>query len=490
MPGFNIRKHLKAYVKYNLKNGQKIVPGSLIFREKQPKDPGIWREVNMVKCCTGGGGGVNCAGGGFWVDVIDREFYNYPISTCVGNDCSVYYFTQGNDGDIEPHFLKFTSGGDLVWSAPYEESQYRDNQSIKAIPDNSGAIAVREDTLINLSAEDGSIVWHKSWGENDYVYINGVTFNRTGDIILFAMDYDIRFFFVKLDAATGTVITEKQIDFEDFFTSPYAESYTVPRIDSAGNIYVCGTYYYGENPFNYSLIVIKLDQNFDVIWSKYLNYVSDDRTYNSGFDIDSAGNSYVVDADITSLAKVNTSGLVDWAIHCQGTDTGNRFYLYCCAVSPEGDVYWVYNNSNTVWDTSGDGISEINVFKFNTEGVLQWVTAIAYAPGGIKETLYVGGWRGTNDPIEFKNGVLVICGNMPNPSLNHLIKVSPTQTTGTFGDFIYEDITDKVTVVAETVTAEEFTLTTGLSTYFDVSNEKSTTFTLIENPTTVTTTPT
>jgi hypothetical protein len=483
MGAFNIRKDLKAYVKYSLKNGQKIVPGSLVFRKSVPRDPGIWKEVPTVKCCTSFS---SCAGGGFWANAIEQEFYSYPKSVGIGNDCSIYYF--GSNGDY-PQFLKFNSDGSLVWNSPYSTNQEWDQQSIKAIPDNSGAIAVFQNTIVKLSAEDGSLVWKKTWGDSNYVYLVGVDFDAQNNIILFAIDHDVKYFLVKINSVTGDVISQKEIDFSPIGENIQVESQVVPKIDGSGNIYICGTLNYNSPTFNYGPIVLKFDNQFNLSLSIYVNINDNNETEQSSFDIDLLGNYYITTG--LWLTKVNNNGDHAWTVQCEGIETGNSLYLYCCAVSPEGDVYWVYNQYDANWnDNDPDYVDKIVVVKINTEGVLQWATSIGYAPGGSYSNIYVGGWQGTNDPIQYKNGVLAICGNMPNYSLNHLLKVSPDQVTGTFGDFVYEDITDKLSFNNYESVTNVISPTVSDSTYFDPSNEYNVSLDPGTNSVTVTTNPT
>jgi len=488
MAGFNIRKHLKAYVKYNLHNGQKIVPGSLIFREQPPKDPGIWKEVDTVKCCPGD---ISCAGGGFWINEIEMFSLTYPTAAVVGNDCNIYNFL-GDNGFYQ--FLKFNKSGDLVWNVSYDISElYMTTSTMKISPDGD-LYSMGEYGLAKLKSKDGSVVWSKGWGFVDSITILGIAFDKTGNIIMFAIDYDLLFFIVKINPNTGAVITQKQIDFSGISDNGYTESYSIPFIDDSGNIYICGTYYYSYPDYYSGGVFIKLDSNFNIITSVYLNSLNNSYEYQSSLAIDALGNSYMVIDDGLSVVKLDADSQVVWAKGGISPVTTYEIELYSCVVSPVGDVFWIYNFDDGYWNNvDPDYNSRMIVVKFNSLGERQWITAVTYAPGGTPTNLYMGGWNIANDPVEYKNGVIVIAAWSPSygpTPADLLIKLSPNeQTLGTFGDFTFADITDKFDITDSPVTPVNISLTISDSNYFDEYNETEITYTASTNDITVTKTP-
>jgi hypothetical protein len=477
MPGFNLRKHLKAYVKYGLHNGQKIVPGSLIFRESPPRDPGIWKEVDTVKCCPKGG---PCSSGGYWVNLIinENEIGSYPVSTAIDSNCNIYSFQE-----IIPSFytdpdkiqiIKFNSKGDVVWDVGYQVSTSISSnwQYISVSPNDENLVVVNQEGIYVLNTSNGSIKWDRFWGHPlQYLEVVGTTFDSDGNIIILGLDFEEYYYIGKIDIQTGVTLNQKKISY--LIQSGFGEIYSPPFLDKEGNIYIGGTYYFPYVPYDglSGPHVTKLDANFNFVWSTFLNSPLDSYTNITSFTADGLGNSYVVGLDGGSLGKFDSNGDIQWNVTCVDSVIAQDMYLYCCTSSPEGDVFWVYTYQND-WDGQGN-IDELIIVKFNTLGQKQSATGISYAPGGIKQQFNIGGWNFTNAPMDYKNGTISIPCNTPYPyDKNFLIKFSADNNVfGVFGDYIYRDVSSFINVTNSAYTKLSMTAEITDTLAFSDANE-------------------
>lgn len=125
MAGFNTRKHLKAYVRYD--GTGRIVAGSLVLASSKPKN-GDWVEIPAYDCC--GGGGISC--NSFWINqTFNPENVDsvYAVGSGMDSQCNTFilmndYWTSPNNPnqDSLQNFLlqKFNDAGDLVWNRVFD----------------------------------------------------------------------------------------------------------------------------------------------------------------------------------------------------------------------------------------------------------------------------------------------------------------------------------------------------------------------------------
>ncbi len=135
--------------------------------------------------------------------------------------------------------------------------------------------------------------------------VGSVTGNDTADKML-VVKYD----------STGTIAWQKAIEFDEGVNCAGADA----DIDSAGNIYVCGTYTRpdGEGPWNTAMSLIKLEDDGTKVWSRRVvgdceDFASsvvvgpDNCLYLSGITGTDATDDYTF-----VIAKYSTSGQVLW----------------------------------------------------------------------------------------------------------------------------------------------------------------------------------
>ena len=169
--------------------------------------------------------------------------------------------------------------------------------------------------------------------------------------------------------------------------------------DSAGNVYVIGTYYgsitIGSTALtssNYDAFVAKYDTSGTFQWARSIGGGSTDMGY--GIATDSNGNVYVIGTytgsvtiGLTALngagsydvfvAKYDTSGTVQWARSIGG---GSTEYGNAIATDSAGNVYvfGYYSSSVTIGSIilTSAGSSDVFVAKYDTDGIVQWAKSI------------------------------------------------------------------------------------------------------------------
>ena len=169
--------------------------------------------------------------------------------------------------------------------------------------------------------------------------------------------------------------------------------------DSGGNVYVVGSYYDSVTIGSITLtgsyddaFVAKYDTSGTVQWARSIGGTSYD--YGYGIATDSAGNVYVVGSyygsvtiGLTTLnstgssdafvAKYDTSGTVQWALSIGGTSAD---YVYGIATDSGGNVYVTgyYAGSVTIGSTTlnSAGSNDAFVAKYDTSGTVQWALGI------------------------------------------------------------------------------------------------------------------
>lgn len=131
-------------------------------------------------------------------------------------------------------------------------------------------------------------------------------------------------------------------------------------LDSTGNIYVAG----GNNASNTRPFVAKYDTDGALLWQKHFSGVNGSPESISAA-LDSSANIYLVSLqnNIMLVAKVNSSGTLQWQRNIGTADDQPR----SVAVDSSGNVYGV-----GFCTTGASGASDMQLFKYNTSGTLQW----------------------------------------------------------------------------------------------------------------------
>jgi len=440
MSGFNLRKHLKAYVKYN-KFTRLIVPGSLIFRESPPKDGGIWEEVPTRKCCSGGGGEANCSPLP-WINNFTPWDYA-AIAGRLDSNCNAYFQQQsGSSGIIS--CWKFNAAGDLLWQREYDFIQpgvyIGDGVNVNIDQKDQVYVCVNNG-VVKLDPLNGDVIWFKFWGLNTFIYVSGVVFDSDDNLLISGQSNTNTYHIGKLDAITGNFINEVQF-------KPYPSTITTSYLaygsdtDPAGNIYFPTAL--AESGNGYSGPVFKFDSDLNFISAKQADpAVFTEDTDIIGFGVDLEGNSYISGYGYL-LYRISADGSIPWA-YTMNTAAGLvEIYMSQFAHNKKtGDVFWIISDGQNTWDPGGSFNEAVAVLKFDKDGNYLWATEIFQSSG----LGYVGiNWFDMNTATNGSNDTILIGGSsydgVSSFDQSFLIKMSAIdQTIGTFGNYIFRDVT-------------------------------------------------
>jgi len=144
-------------------------------------------------------------------------------------------------------------------------------------------------------------------------------------------------------------------------------------VDSFGDVYVCGYSVSAERAFQ----IVKYNPSGSIQWQRRLGGTTNDEQ-GEGVAVDSSGNVYVCGHSESSgteniqIAKYDTNGVIQWQ-RSLGSATSNLGYSV--AVDSSGNVY-VCGVSGSV----GDSFFEIA--KYDTNGTIQWKRSLGDPPQG------------------------------------------------------------------------------------------------------------
>lgn len=144
-------------------------------------------------------------------------------------------------------------------------------------------------------------------------------------------------------------------------------------VDADGNIYIAGQ---TAGVGGADLVVAKIDPSGELLWQRVMAGSGQD--YARGIAVDSSGNVFVAAATDTSgqglvdalLVKYDTNGVLQWQ-RTYGTTAND--YGYQVAVSAAGDIFLAIA---TYLSNTGGGSGDISVLKLNSSGVVQWTYSI------------------------------------------------------------------------------------------------------------------
>ncbi|MFB2921046.1 S8 family serine peptidase [Aerosakkonema funiforme] len=225
--------------------------------------------------------------------------------------------------------------------------------------------------IINKPAE---LLWTKQWGTSSDDRTSGAAVDNAGNIYIsgLTMNQDVNNnrsytpWVIKYDSSGNQQI--KQLD---TFSSEESSSGTV--VDSAGNTYILGYTYKGQNSGD--AIITKYDSSGILQWMKQIGSSGADSA--KDLAVDSAGNVYIVGSATGSLegnnagsggfwvGKYNNSGNQQWIKQLGTSISVNDVAI---TVDNNGNFYIVGYTS----DLQGNGNSEAWVAKYDNNGNQQW----------------------------------------------------------------------------------------------------------------------
>ncbi|ARF08682.1 hypothetical protein Catovirus_1_732 [Catovirus CTV1] len=181
---------------------------------------------------------------------------------------------------------------------------------------------------------------------------------------------------IKLDSNGNLIWSKYDFPFNDIKNNISPKI----QIDGSDNIYLNFVSY--DETDIYDVVVAKLNSDGDMLWitqSSFLSASSDN--INNSMDIDGLGNTYVAhqilnyDKYDISVFKVNNLGQIIWTNNDSAFNTTKDNTNPSITVDIYGNSYIAYNTDGIIpnnFNTVNSGGYDIVLFKLNTNGLLIW----------------------------------------------------------------------------------------------------------------------
>ncbi|QKF94492.1 hypothetical protein QKU48_gp1034 [Fadolivirus algeromassiliense] len=205
--------------------------------------------------------------------------------------------------------------------------------------------------------------------------VSGGTNSGSNDIVVFKLDTNGNFVWARQQAT---------------FNTNSDDSKPAITIGSSGNIYIAfqtsGTVSGGTASGGTDIAVMKMDTNGNLLWIKQdpsFNTTANDA--NPAISVDSNENVYVsynttgtVSGGTNSgsndvvVFKLNSTGTFQWVQQQAAFNTSGSDTLSSISTDASGNVYVTYMTTGTVSGGTLSGVTDIVVFKLNTNGNFVW----------------------------------------------------------------------------------------------------------------------
>lgn len=244
---------------------------------------------------------------------------------------------------------------------------------------NGTVVWIKQHAVVNTTETDQTPRICVDEFGNTYVAYQTITSSTGGnqDIVLFKLDTNGTVVWVNQMAATNTSSND-----------------LIPNIciDAFGYIYVTyytvGTISGGFRSGSFDIVIIKLDTNGNIIWTKQNGTPNSSGSESfPSISVDGSGNIYVafhengtISGGISSggfdvvVAKLDTNGNVLWVKQDPVMNTPGSDYYISIATDNLGNVYVSYVTSGTVSGGVASGGFDVVVAKLDTNGNILWVT--------------------------------------------------------------------------------------------------------------------
>jgi len=323
-------------------------------------------------------------------------------------------------GNYDWWILKLKNDGSIIWQKAYGGTDADHVYSIHETS-NGGYIvagwtmsfgAGYVDAWVLKLDRDGSIVWQKGYGGNDYDEVRSIQETSDGGFIMAgrttsfgALDFDA--WIVKLNN-DGTIAWQKRFDGGG---SDYINS--IQQTTDGGFI---ATGFYGH--ISGGLWIIKLNSNGTIIWQKTYGITSDEYASEEGYSIQQTSDGgFIVSGsiDLTGtgqyydywVLKLNSDGTIVWQkayqynknlspwrtaysiqevsgggfIVAGSTDESGTYYSWILRLNNNGSIVWQksYGENNCIYSiqetsdggfiSAGEIIPNLWILKLNSDGI-------------------------------------------------------------------------------------------------------------------------
>ncbi|WDF48081.1 T9SS type A sorting domain-containing protein [Chryseobacterium sp. KACC 21268] len=323
--------------------------------------------------------------------------------------------TQSNDGDVTGHHayndiwvIKLSSNGSLQWQKAFGGSGSEEAYTIRQTSDGGyiiggwtgstdGDITDKRyygfDFWVIKISSIGEIQWQKTFGGNNYEYVEdihqttdggyivaGWTSSFDGDITDSDVDGDVNGWIIKLNN-TGNVEWQKTYGGTN---SDYLQS--IQQTPDGGYIAAGWTYSNDgdvtENKGNYDYWVLKLDNTGSIQWQKTYGGTGSDiaysieRTSDGGYIV--GGNTESNNGDVTGskggmdywVLKISSNGTKEWQKTLGGSSYDEMHKIH---QTTDGEYILTGRSFSTNGDVTGNhGGADFWVVKLNSLGTIKW----------------------------------------------------------------------------------------------------------------------
>lgn len=385
---------------------------------------------------------------------VDQETGSpvYPQSVTADSDGNSYSLSIVDEPNGVVIVRKISLAGEIVWQSFFfnPDANY-DPSRIKFNNVNGYLYALYSGGIQKIDPETGAEVtsyWINPEIDQRLVSLGILSDGRLatlGDV-----NYETNHFTVAIwseDVESGSIIKTNEWEIGiNVGRNQYVNADLA--IDYDDNIVIPLDYYDDE----YGTLVIKWDPiNGEPIWQCNVNgrYFDGNDQDGTGFAMDAAGNFYL-NGYGRGITKINSEGVVQWARY-QETDE-----LYGLGVNSDGNAF-IYGSNYS------DDV--LKILKFATDGSLSWAMQIAssnplYGSEG-------GGWYDhANSMAQIINDQLYLVGSVQEDNEKELIiKLNGELITGTFGDFIFTEVTSDYSPINTTPVNDELSIYYGETNY-------------------------
>lgn len=326
------------------------------------------------------------AGGGGWIAHVGSAQENVPQAIALDSDKNIYLnsYTTNPSGQYGYGVIKLSNLGVIQWQRKLSKGSSNAIGVEITVDSSNNVYAVgyfplngsRQSGVLAKYNSSGTLQWQRGLNPNNgNIYPNDVTTDSSGNVY-FAGDgswtgnptYNCGFY-TKYNSSGTFANTTKAVKVYSAYSTRSDGANSV-RIDTSGNIYVCGycsDYYNFRYPSTaYNIYLAKFDSANNFLWVKKL--IGNNSDYGNKLAFDSSGNVYIAAqtkyvTDHSLLLKYNASGVLQW--QRQLGDTSFNGSWTNIAVDGSGNIYCA--GYSTV-----AGSADALFAKYNSSGTLQW----------------------------------------------------------------------------------------------------------------------
>lgn len=377
------------------------------------------------------------AGGGGWIAHVGSAQENYPQGIALDSDKNIYLnsYTTNPSSPYGYGVIKLSNLGVIQWQRKLSKGSNNALGTDITVDSSNNVYAVGyfpfngyyQSGILAKYNSSGTLQWQRSLNPRDgNIYPSKVTTDSGGNVYFCgsgAWTGNPAWtcgFYAKYNSS-GTFQDTKAVKVYSAYTTRSDNSASV-KIDTSGNIYVCGyTSDYSNSRYPstaYNISIAKFDSANNFLWVKKL--IGNNNDYGSDLVFDSSGNVYIAAQtkyvnDHGLLLKYNASGVLQWQRQLGDT---SAFYAGWTkiAIDGSGNIYCA-GYSNVA------GSADAIFAKYNSSGTLQWQRRLGIN-GGTYVSEYAQGLTIDSD------GNLYTCVSFYTSTYQMLVAKLPSDGSG------------------------------------------------------------